>query len=238
MSEWFKEPGTSPGVSNNAQVQILSDANSFLLFNMYSYIETLGTRDILRIKSETSLKRDEEELYCYLAENNISPLKENSTRRNYKAFKDILLNKSSGVLISSLRFFRNGETEDLWKDDLGEILYAASQDFTNLQGLGSAIRIIGNQSEKKERGENIRKLLEGVWSANILCDQSPYQERAKHFCFKWFLKTSKMNLFEDEEVWGEHAVRNLLRESLVDDLPPKMKGIPTRFYHKMIQDSL
>eukprot|EP00475_Leptophrys_vorax_P010214 TRINITY_DN16888_c0_g2_i1.p2 TRINITY_DN16888_c0_g2~~TRINITY_DN16888_c0_g2_i1.p2 ORF type:complete len:260 (+),score=85.79 TRINITY_DN16888_c0_g2_i1:78-857(+) len=181
-----------------------------------------------------------EDLYLKLTQADIAPFDDESADEQvWIQFKKALCNKNSPiVLTASLRFFRAGEFEHLWKEDIVYLLRQAEMIPTKVAGLGSITRIVWNQSEDMDRPKNLLQLLELVWAAfleEVDEDQDARKQKDKTRV-GMYLKVLKnaaraeITPFQDKNVWTEHVIRNLLRESLANDLEPSKRTVPTKLF--------
>eukprot|EP00475_Leptophrys_vorax_P010215 TRINITY_DN16888_c1_g1_i1.p1 TRINITY_DN16888_c1_g1~~TRINITY_DN16888_c1_g1_i1.p1 ORF type:complete len:296 (-),score=65.95 TRINITY_DN16888_c1_g1_i1:34-858(-) len=193
----------------------------------------LGFKEQLRSLCVDAFNSDNEDLYQKLTKGNIAPFDDEiEDEEVWIQFKEALFNKSPSILTASLRFFRAGEFEYLWKDDLPTLIQQAEMIPTETAGLGSITRIICNQSEDQDRAKNLSELLEVVWEAYLEEVEDDQMKRAQVDRYLKALKTAikagKLP-FEDSTLWTEHAFRNLLIESLAIS-SPGAAGAPTMLF--------
>eukprot|EP00475_Leptophrys_vorax_P044167 TRINITY_DN8738_c0_g1_i2.p1 TRINITY_DN8738_c0_g1~~TRINITY_DN8738_c0_g1_i2.p1 ORF type:complete len:253 (+),score=59.85 TRINITY_DN8738_c0_g1_i2:109-867(+) len=165
------------------------------------------------------------ELYSMLTKLDVSPRELGENEDQWRLFRDeVLAIENPRIAATSLRFFRNGEDcyEHLWKDHIPFLIQLAANEEVcdNVRELGSITRVIWNCSESEHRPGNILALLKGVWQA--LLDKKTKEvltsTTIRVGLFNEALKTCATAPFLDENVWTEHAVRNLLIESIENGL--------------------
>eukprot|EP00475_Leptophrys_vorax_P004919 TRINITY_DN12954_c0_g1_i1.p1 TRINITY_DN12954_c0_g1~~TRINITY_DN12954_c0_g1_i1.p1 ORF type:complete len:364 (+),score=87.43 TRINITY_DN12954_c0_g1_i1:47-1138(+) len=165
--------------------------------------------------------------------------------RTWRSFMDKMEDERSTCLednlAASLRFFRTGEEgfEHLWKPFIPLLLRLVEDQSVcdNIRELGSITRIVWNCSEANERPGNLTNLLLRTWRSfmdkmedersTCLEDNSVRLQRVE--LYHSALVSCGGKPFRNEEEWTEHAVRNLLIESLANGLASQINHKnPTR----------
>eukprot|EP00475_Leptophrys_vorax_P018403 TRINITY_DN25169_c0_g1_i2.p1 TRINITY_DN25169_c0_g1~~TRINITY_DN25169_c0_g1_i2.p1 ORF type:complete len:307 (-),score=70.14 TRINITY_DN25169_c0_g1_i2:638-1558(-) len=181
-------------------------------------------------------------LYSMLTKCEITPRKlYGSGEETWEGFRqEIIAVNNPRILTASLRFFRTADDgvdsfERLWANDLDYLIIQAGliaqhpvvED--SVRELGSITRIIWNCSSDESRPMNIKSLLLKVWESFLemkneeLKKPEPNElgktvkKRVEH-CFYALLHCSREKVFGDKTIWSEHAVRNLLTETLCNGL--------------------
>eukprot|EP00475_Leptophrys_vorax_P004920 TRINITY_DN12954_c0_g1_i2.p1 TRINITY_DN12954_c0_g1~~TRINITY_DN12954_c0_g1_i2.p1 ORF type:complete len:276 (+),score=56.15 TRINITY_DN12954_c0_g1_i2:47-874(+) len=193
-----------------------------------------------------AMKFQHVELFSFLTKLEIAPyaLYESNDADTWRKFQEeIMLIGNPRIITASLRFFRTGEEgfEYLWKPFIPLLLRLVEDQSVcdNIRELGSITRIVWNCSEAKERPRNLTNLLLTTWRrfmykmederSTSLEDNLVRKERVE--LYHSALVGRGGEPFRDEEEWTEHAIRNLLIESLANGLASQINHKnPTRSF--------
>eukprot|EP00475_Leptophrys_vorax_P004922 TRINITY_DN12954_c0_g1_i4.p1 TRINITY_DN12954_c0_g1~~TRINITY_DN12954_c0_g1_i4.p1 ORF type:complete len:276 (+),score=63.31 TRINITY_DN12954_c0_g1_i4:46-873(+) len=191
-----------------------------------------------------AMKFQHVELYSMLTKVEIAPytLHEFDDEEIWRKFQDEIMSIGNPrIVTASLRFFRTGEEgfEHLWKPFIPLLLRLVEDQSVcdNIRELGSITRIVWNCSEANERPGNLTNLLLRTWRSfmdkmedersTCLEDNSVRLQRVE--LYHSALVSCGGKPFRNEEEWTEHAVRNLLIESLANGLASQINHKnPTR----------
>lgn len=171
----------------------------------------------------TAFNFENVEIYKILTREEIMPfnLTYDSSEEEWVDYIDKLMTiNNNELLILSLRFFRTGEgMENLWRNHI-EYLINISNDYHDTRGLGSIIRIVWNTSLPDKRSDNLKELLLSIWNGFIEdneCNDESNHYRVVDFFYNALSSTTR-RAFYDSNVWTEHAMRNLVIETLENGL--------------------
>lgn len=159
-------------------------------------------------------------LYFFLAINEILPFKltYDSNANEWRAFMNRLFEMPKIIVAISLRFFRSDGYEYLWEERREYLMDLAGSleicDYTS--GLGSITRIIWNTSSDVDRPRNLNALVGKVWRSYLIKMKGREESEAYKRVFRLNATLlDKTMEFGDKTTWTEHAVRNLLINSIV-----------------------
>jgi hypothetical protein len=127
-------------------------------------------------------------------------------------FMNFIMNcKNVDILMASLRFFRTGVRESMWTDYI-DYLISLLRQVTIITGINSVIRIVFNQSPTDVRHIQLFNILNIVWTT-----ARSTKDAELYFLLLDALFSEGSDPLKDS-AWTEHTVRNLISETLKNDL--------------------
>ncbi len=143
----------------------------------------------------------------------------------WQEFVNKLIAKGGAIIGWSLRYFREDEFEHLWYPHIDILLDVPNYNL-NVRVLGSAIRIIAKMPQ--DRNVNLSNFVRNAWS-NFLARTAPGGNLYELVAI--LLEVLTPESFLDEAVWTEHAVRNLIIETIENSLRGQINHRnPTKTY--------
>eukprot|EP00475_Leptophrys_vorax_P013685 TRINITY_DN20055_c0_g1_i2.p3 TRINITY_DN20055_c0_g1~~TRINITY_DN20055_c0_g1_i2.p3 ORF type:complete len:121 (-),score=27.01 TRINITY_DN20055_c0_g1_i2:191-553(-) len=91
--------------------------------------------------------------------------------------------------------------------------------------------------EQRAFNANVSKFLETVWNNFAKCedDRFSYEDRTRALCFLHALRGAPENFLVS---WKESQIRNLLDESIADELEPANRTCPTKLFFSELGKSV
>ena len=185
------------------------------------------------IKCRAALLAQNEDLYVRLTREEVTPYSlYGEPESKWVEFQRTLLELNNPrILAASLRFFRLGEMDYLWKNNLQLLMQLAGKETVcmHTKELGSITRLLWTLSEPQARPEQMKQLLLTIWRA------VPHPRVSAYLTA---LEGCAQSVFVDPTVWTEHVIRNLIIESVENKLKHQINHkCPTkRFCEEMGAD--